>query len=197
MRLLLGPALLALVALPWFVAIERAVPGAAAYFLLNQNLEALMQAGIHHGAPWYAALPLAGAGFARWSPLLLLLGIPAAASFVRRSPRKLSGATGLLLCWCAAPLLVFTLSVSKLATYYLPMYPALARLTARLLADDSSGRRCSREGQGWSPRGRSAGSASRGWLRSRCCRHRRRLERRARDAIARGRGKPLRRPAPR
>ncbi len=131
LRLVLGPVLFAALALPWFVAVDRRVPGAAAYFFLNQNLAALFQSGIHHAAPWYAAFPMLAAGFAPWS-LLGLICLPSAAKLGWLSLRTLSTSAALLLCWCAAVFGVFTLSVSKLATYFLPLYPALAVLVARL-----------------------------------------------------------------
>ncbi len=138
LRPVAGPVLYLLVALPWFVAIERAIPGAVGYFALNQNLAALTERGIHHAAPWYLSLPMLAGGFAPWSALLLL-ALPAVAGWAR-APRSISRSGALLACWCLAVFGLFTLSVSKLATYFLPMYPALAILVARLFLRESSRR---------------------------------------------------------
>lgn len=130
-----GPLVFAGLAAPWFVYVERVLPGAAAYFFLNQNLEGLVASGVHHARPWYYAVPFVLGGTLPWS-----LVAPWGAHRVWRDARQGCAATALLLLWAGVVVALFTISVSKLVTYYLPMYPAGALLVARGLSG-AEGRR--------------------------------------------------------
>ncbi len=94
-----------------------------------------------HSAPWYFYVIVIGVGFFPWSAYL-----PAA--IVRFRPwrlaawRRASRSQQLplfALCWLAGIFLFFSLAVTKLPSYVLPLMPAGAILVAIILADASFG----------------------------------------------------------
>jgi 4-amino-4-deoxy-L-arabinose transferase len=124
---LLGPArgwlAFAVVALPWYLVVLARTPGLLGYFLGNQLWERF--ATTEHGRggpPWYfAGVMLAGA-----LPWTVALGPGAVQSWRQRA----SAEARLLIAWLAVPLVVFSLSGSKLPAYLLPCFPAVALLAA-------------------------------------------------------------------
>lgn len=142
-RQLWGCGTFALVALPWYAMVTIQTRGAFARgFFLTNNLNRFMAPMEDHRGPiWYHALVLL-AGFAPWSIFLAPTIWHAIRDCRRRGPgdRLLKtqevwrpAATRFLICWCAVYLIFFSLSATKLPNYTLPMYPALAILTADFL----------------------------------------------------------------
>jgi 4-amino-4-deoxy-L-arabinose transferase-like glycosyltransferase len=142
-RQLWGCGAFALVALPWYVMVTIQTRGAFAKgFFLTNNLNRFMAPMEDHRGPiWYHALVLL-AGFAPWSIFLA----PTIWHAIRDSRRcgpadrllntqemRRPAAARFLICWCAVYLFFFSLSATKLPNYTLPMYPALAILTADFL----------------------------------------------------------------
>jgi 4-amino-4-deoxy-L-arabinose transferase-like glycosyltransferase len=117
-------ALLALVAVPWYVAIVldqgwRFVD----VFLLNHNVARFTSTVHNHPGPIYYYLPILLLGLFPWTGLLL----PALASL---RPRREAVDLYLAL-WLAVPLVFFSLAGSKLPGYILPCLPPLAILMGR------------------------------------------------------------------
>lgn len=129
-RPVFGICLVALIVFPWFVFMAVEIPGYLSYFLWNQNVMGLVSPEVHHARPWYYSVVFLGAGLLPWS---LLLPQAIVATWRHGGVRlpKPDPAGLLLLLWAAATFGVFTLSVSKLIAYYLPMYPAVSLLVAR------------------------------------------------------------------
>jgi 4-amino-4-deoxy-L-arabinose transferase-like glycosyltransferase len=121
MRLRWGWGLLAFfaVALPWFIAVSRRNPDFPRYAFWNESLKRFATGAAHRGGGILYYIPVFLGGFFPWSLFLLL------ASWNRlRRWRDLKQEAGrpilFLLCWAAWVFVFFTLSHSKLPTYFLP-----------------------------------------------------------------------------
>lgn len=129
-RLLSLPSLglgLALAA-PWFVAVSLRNPEFVPFFFVEQHISRYLDPTEHQQPFWFFLLFLF-IGFLPWS-LVLLVGLRRAYG---ESVREVSQPSLYLLSWVLFPLVFFSLSGSKLATYILPVFPALAVLFARVL----------------------------------------------------------------
>ncbi len=143
-RQFLGMAAFALVAMPWYtmVVIETRGAFAKGFFLTNNVGRFLAPMEDHRGGIWYHPVVLL-AGFAPWSIFLLPTlwyaargcrnPLPADRRLVNVETRR-PAATRFLFCWIGVYLLFFSASATKLPNYTLPLYPALAILTADFLA---------------------------------------------------------------
>lgn len=121
-----GLALALAVGLGWFVALAARHPQLVGYFA-GHELVARFATGVHGRVePFWFFIPVLGAGMLPWTPFLIpaALGLPGGES-PRRSP-----AGAMLGGWIAIPLLILSLSGSKLLTYVLPILPALALAVA-------------------------------------------------------------------
>lgn len=142
-RLLWGAGAFALVALPWYAMVTIETRGAFAkgFFIANNFNRFMAPMEDHRGPIWYYPLVLL-AGLAPWSIFLLPTLWYAVSSSRRSTPvdrllevQELQRpmAIRFLLGWCAVYLVFFSLSATKLPNYTVPMYPALAVLTADFL----------------------------------------------------------------
>jgi 4-amino-4-deoxy-L-arabinose transferase-like glycosyltransferase len=124
----LGLAIVALVTLPWFVAIGIASRGDFYRVAVGFHLIQRVTTGIeeHGGFPGYYVL-LSLPTFYPWSALL------PAALHGGWSRRRGDPALGFLLGWIVGPLIFLELVRTKLIHYYLPAYPACALLVAWLV----------------------------------------------------------------
>jgi 4-amino-4-deoxy-L-arabinose transferase-like glycosyltransferase len=123
-----GPALFALIAAPWYLAVGILSRGEFFRFAISTQLIDRMKTGIeeHGGFPgYYLATTLAT--FHPWSALL-----PAAA-LAAWSRRKTQPAFGFLLGWVVGPLILLEAVQTKLVHYFLPAYPACALLASWLI----------------------------------------------------------------
>jgi 4-amino-4-deoxy-L-arabinose transferase-like glycosyltransferase len=133
-HLLWGAIAFACVALPWYLLVTIQTRGAfATGFFLKNNIERFLKPiHTHRGSFLYHPLFLL-VGFAPWS-VWILPTLRLVWRDVRRTATQDTIVAGrLLLLWLAAYLLFFSVSATKLPGYGLPMYPALALLTARFL----------------------------------------------------------------
>lgn len=125
--------------LGWYAYVARAVPGALSYFWDNQVLGRTVSDKYARNAGLQGALiylPVIFLGTLPWSVVWWL-------SLWRERRRLFHGAlwrgvmdddSALLIgLWIAGPLLILVLASSKLPLYALPIFPALALLTARLM----------------------------------------------------------------
>lgn len=118
-----GIAVFLLLSLPWYALVCAQHEGLLGYFLKFQTAQRMLTTV--HGRPgaWWFYLPVLLGGFFPWST-----GLPAT---LRAAWRRGEDFDRFLLCWIGFPLLFFSCSGSKLPTYLLPIFPALALLTAR------------------------------------------------------------------
>lgn len=132
-HLLSGALLFLLVAAPWYawVGVETKFEWHRGFFLTH-NLGRFQTTMENHSGPWFYYLLVISVGALPWSAFLLLTAFQCKKDL--GNSRQGDGgktATRFLLCWVLPVLGFFSLSGTKLPNYILPLYPALALLTAR------------------------------------------------------------------
>lgn len=135
---ILGVALFAVLGLSWYAYVSRSLPGALEYFLDNQLLGRTVSSKYGRnpglsGAFIYPPVVLLGA--LPWSYFWIGALKKKGRKLFRKAPwgnLKKDPVRLLLFLWIAAPLTVLCLASSKLPLYALPVFPALALVTARL-----------------------------------------------------------------
>jgi 4-amino-4-deoxy-L-arabinose transferase-like glycosyltransferase len=141
MRVFLGSLLIVAIALPWYVLViwrnGRAYIDA---FFGYHNLERFTGVVNGHAAPWYFYFLVVLIGFAPWS--IYLPSAIARLQFWQRSHwRSAHRSTHLglfALFWFVVVFGFFTIAVTKLPSYVLPLMPAAAILVALLFSADNS-----------------------------------------------------------
>ena len=118
-QLVPGVAIFLAVVAPWYVAAEARNPGYLRYFLFYENVERFATGKLDRNEAWYYFFIILCGGFFPWTLLL-----PKAVARLCRRPAQHDHL--FLLVWAAVPLIVFSISSSKLPHYILPMFPALA-----------------------------------------------------------------------
>jgi 4-amino-4-deoxy-L-arabinose transferase-like glycosyltransferase len=108
-----------LVALPWYIAMERAHPGYLHYYFVERHLQGYLTATQRHaGRPFWYYLPIVAGGALPWTAYLV-----GAARSARGNPLRL-----VVWAWFGIALVFLSVGESKLVTYALPLFPALAIL---------------------------------------------------------------------
>ena len=106
-----------LVAAPWYIAMEHAHPGYLHYYFIERHLQGYLTATQRHaGRPWWYYLPIVIGGALPWTGYLMQ-----AARRMADNPLRL-----VVWGWFALGLIFLSLGESKLVTYVLPLFPALA-----------------------------------------------------------------------
>ncbi len=124
-----GGALFLLIAAPWFIAVSLANPEFFQFFFIQEHVERFLtrQHGRYQPA-WYF-IPVLIVGTMPW---LLVAAAGVWKALRHREPQRFQPALFLAV-WCALVFLFFSGSGSKLASYVLPIFPALALLAGRIL----------------------------------------------------------------
>ena len=141
MRLLFGGLLVAVIALPWYVLVIRA--NGWTYintFFGYHNFERFTSVVNHHSAPWYFYFLVVLLGFAPWS-IYLPVAMMRLQFWQRARWRASARSTQLglfALFWFVGIFGFFTISVTKLPSYVLPLMPAASILVALLYSADAS-----------------------------------------------------------
>jgi 4-amino-4-deoxy-L-arabinose transferase-like glycosyltransferase len=119
------------VAAPWFFAVSRANPEFAHFFFIHEHFERFLTTEHRRVEPWWYFLPIVAVGFLPWA-----FAMPAAVVHAWRSEsgRRFQPLRVALL-WCAFVVAFFSASGSKLPAYVLPVFPILAIVLGRYLAD--------------------------------------------------------------
>jgi 4-amino-4-deoxy-L-arabinose transferase-like glycosyltransferase len=121
----------ALMAAPWYAAMEVQNPGYLSYFFIDRHLRGFTTTTQPHGSrPWWYHLPLLLGGGLPW---IAYLPVAAQQWWLRRRERDRAGADGrrsLLWCWLIGGTLFLSLGHSKLVTYIWPVFPPIAVLAA-------------------------------------------------------------------
>lgn len=131
-----GMLLFALVALPWYIAVQVRNPEFFRVFVLEHNLARFGTDLYHHRQPFWFYLPVAAIGLIPW----IVFVLAAAGEIVSAwwSERKTLFDSGdalnfFLLLWLIVPVLFFSFSQSKLPGYILPTLPAGTLLLSEYL----------------------------------------------------------------
>ncbi len=116
----------AILASPWFLAMEHASPGYLKYYFFDRHLLGYVTEGQFHGqAPWYYYVAPVFGGSMPW--LLYALAAVGQLWYDGRQARE-RRATLFLVCWFVGGFLFLTSANSKLLTYALPLFPPVAVL---------------------------------------------------------------------
>ena len=119
-----GPVVFLVLTAPWFLAVSERNPDFAHFFFIHEHLDRYLHPGHRRdGAPWYF-VPYLLVGLLPWTSAL---------PWVLR-PRRSDFAHSWLWTWAVFIFVFFSLSSSKLPSYILPLFPALALLVARQTA---------------------------------------------------------------
>jgi 4-amino-4-deoxy-L-arabinose transferase-like glycosyltransferase len=124
--------LFALIAAPWFIAVSLANPEFFRFFFIHEHFERFLTNEHHREGAWWYFLPIFAVGILPWLTVL-----------VWTVPRMWSGPVAdrngfswqrYALVWSAFIFVFFSMSSSKLPSYILPIFPALALLIGVQLA---------------------------------------------------------------
>ncbi|MGI9024344.1 MAG: glycosyltransferase family 39 protein [Burkholderiaceae bacterium] len=121
-----GLATFLLIAAPWFIAVSRANPEFAHFFFIHEHVERFLTTEHKREGPVWYFVPVLLIGLLPWlsiacSAVARAWRAPAHAGFF---PQRM------LLAWSLVIFVFFSVSGSKLPSYVLPMFPALALLIA-------------------------------------------------------------------
>ncbi len=124
LHLLSGAVLYLALTAPWFVLVSRDNPEFAQFFFVHEHFERFLTTEHRREGTWYYFIPLFCAGILPWFFVWLWT--------LRRSWRDAAVAANgfawpkFCLAWAALVFVFFSASGSKLPSYILPMFPALA-----------------------------------------------------------------------
>jgi len=125
-RLHLGPglALGTALAAPWFVIVSARNPEFARFFFIHEHVERFLTTEHNRPGAWWYFVPVLAAGLLPWLGVFVWTAI---ASWRQAAPDA-QGFSWQRFCfaWAAFVFLFFSASGSKLPSYILPMFPALA-----------------------------------------------------------------------
>ncbi|MCB1093955.1 MAG: glycosyltransferase [Verrucomicrobiae bacterium] len=125
---LLGGLVCLSVALSWFIVASAMHPQLYDYFVKKELVERFLSSSHGRSQPWWFFVPILIAGFLPWTFFLLR---PAGIFVNKLKNRQPIGNNAWLLAgWLIPPFLILSVSGSKLLTYVLPLFPALAIATA-------------------------------------------------------------------
>jgi len=128
-----GGLLFLLIAAPWFIAVSLANPEFFRFFFIHEHFERFLTKEHGRYQPAWYFIPILLAGILPW----IVSFFPALARGWKRAPDAHFQPRRFLLLWCAVVFAFFSASSSKLGSYILPMFPALAVLIGGYLASAS------------------------------------------------------------
>ncbi len=135
MHWLAGMSVFLLITVPWFYLVIKANPEFFQRFFIYEHYTRFMTKELGRYQPWYYFVPILLSGALPWTALLFdsLFHIGAPASTA--SNKKPFHAALFLLIWAVFIYVFFSISDSKLPSYLLPMFPAMALLMGRRLVE--------------------------------------------------------------
>jgi len=126
LHLFSGIALFMAIAAPWFIAVSVANPEFFHFFFIHEHFERFLTKTHGRYEPWWWFIPILAAGILPW--LITLIDSLARAWKVEPAAAQGFKPKRFLLIWAVFIFVFFSLSGSKLASYILPIFPALALL---------------------------------------------------------------------
>lgn len=131
LHLVKGLALALLITVPWFVSVSKANPEFAQFFFIHEHFERFLSTEHRREGPLWYFFPILAVGLLPWTSLL-----PQALKKSWQSNEQFK-TNRFLLIWAVFIFAFFSKSGSKLPSYILPIFPALAMLMAQTLMDIS------------------------------------------------------------
>ena len=123
-----------LIAAPWFLLVSLRNPEFPQFFFIHEHFQRFLTTVHHRYAPWWYFIPILLFGLLCFLPQ----AARSAAGLFRQHEYKSEpgrfNAVLFLWLWCGFIFLFFSLSDSKLGSYILPIFPALALLVGREIA---------------------------------------------------------------
>ena len=133
LNLVTGLLLFLLVTAPWFILVMKANPEFFERFFIYEHYTRFSTKDLGRYQPWYYFIPILLAGMLPWTVLMFdtLLRTWKGAAYIGKAfnPERF------LLIWVVFIYVFFSVSGSKLPSYLLPMFPALALLMGKRLAE--------------------------------------------------------------
>ncbi|NDI20472.1 MAG: glycosyltransferase family 39 protein, partial [Burkholderiaceae bacterium] len=126
-----GLVIFLIVTAPWFIAVSIENPEFAHFFFIYEHFERFTATAHGRTAPFYFFLPLVLVGFLPWMPQFF----QSARQTLMQYRMQSFSASWMLWAWFAVILIFFSISRSKLPGYIMPVFPALAILAAKSIAD--------------------------------------------------------------
>ena len=126
-----GIALMLIITLPWLIAVSIANPEFPRFFFIHEHFERFLTQAHHRTAPGWYFVPILAAGLLPWTPMFVQSVIGAWKRDAAQPPLR---PRRFLLIYSAVIFLFFSVSQSKLPSYILPIFPALALLLGEWLA---------------------------------------------------------------
>jgi len=133
MHWLPGLAVFFVITAPWFVLVMQANPEFFERFFIYEHYQRFTTTVHGRYQPWYYFIPILLAGALPWTVLMF----DAALRTLRDSklPEKMFNSQRFLLIWAVFIYVFFSISGSKLPSYLLPMFPVLALLMGKRIAE--------------------------------------------------------------
>ncbi len=131
LHLIKGLALALLITVPWFLTVSKANPEFAQFFFIHEHFERFLSTEHRREGPLWYFFPILAVGLLPWTSLLPLA---IKKSWISSEQFK---SNRFLLIWSVFIFAFFSKSGSKLPSYILPIFPALAMLMAQTLMDIS------------------------------------------------------------
>jgi len=129
LNIITGLCLFLVIGVPWFVAVSLANPEFPRFFFIHEHVERFLTKAHGRYQPPYYFIPVLLAGMLPWTVTL----VDALARAWKREPGKNFQVQRFLFLWAAIVFVFFSASGSKLVSYILPMFPALALLVGARL----------------------------------------------------------------
>jgi len=136
-----GVVLFLAIALPWYIAVQRANPDFFRVFIFQHNLERFASDLYRHSQPFWYYIPIALLGLVPWVAFVMDAMVDAVRGW-RFSVEQPEGQEDLrlfLAIWFLFPIVFFSFSRSKLPGYILPAIPAATILLADFIRRRETG----------------------------------------------------------
>ena len=122
------------IAAPWFVLVSLRNPEFPYYFFIYEHFYRFLTPVAHRPGSWWYFIPILLLGLLPWWPQFVRSALrPFRRTDAGERPAGFNH-TLFLWIWCVLVFVFFSFSDSKLASYILPIFPALALLVGRELA---------------------------------------------------------------
>ncbi len=119
-----GLLILLAITAPWFIAVSLANPEFAHFFFIHEHFQRFLTKAHGRYQPMWYFVPILLIGMLPWLSSLL----PGLAAGMRKEAGRRFQPRRFLLVWTVLVFVFFSVSSSKLASYILPIFPALAAL---------------------------------------------------------------------